>query len=58
MWEKIVAINSVLKRKKLQNYIVNQLNMRNSTKTLLKKIHKKNMWGNTVARQKSCGETL
>jgi hypothetical protein len=30
----------------------------NSTKIILKKIDKKNMWGNIVARKKSCGETL
>jgi hypothetical protein len=30
----------------------------NSIKTIFKKIDKKNIWGNTVARQKTCGETL
>jgi len=35
--------------------IINQLNIKNNSKKI---ILKKNMWGNTVEKQKLCGEIL
>ena len=51
MWGNTLAINGVLKKKITKlNFQPAQYEKKNSTKIILEtKIHKKNMWGNTVA---------
>jgi predicted Zn-ribbon and HTH transcriptional regulator len=59
MWGNIEAINDVLKKKTTKlNFQPAQYEKNKFNKDNLKKIMKKGIWENTVARQKSCGETL
>jgi hypothetical protein len=60
MWGNIVAINGVLKKKNYKATFSTSSVWKkiNSIKAILKKIDKKGIWKNTVARKKSCGETL
>jgi len=53
MWENTVAIHNILKEKKLQSEIFNQLNIKKvkSTKIILKKQINKKKWGKLEKRK-------